>query len=245
MIAMILLVTFLCISTFVRSTPSAFFVFALFIAASMAVAVGYLCTAAYAGAALLGTAFLRNVFSGQPAIGVAVSAAQVASSMIALWGLSPKSNSTEVIASGRDDHAEEIAARIFFSVSAVFLCIPLIAYTRLMRQSFYNSVASPLEQHRRVRDMDELTQLLANDRRDPSTEPNSHVYQVLEKNLIFMFSITYTLAVTIVCIHSITEIALLLIGSLTRQFLLLLQLACDLSILASIRCSSPQSTSWL
>ena len=195
----------------------------------MAVAVSYLCTAAYAGAALLGTSFLQIVFSGQAAIGVTVSAVQVASSVIALWGLSPESNSMEVIADGRDDHAEEIAARIFFGVSAVFLCITLIAYAWSARQSFCSSVAagSVLEQHRRVGDVDELTQLLANDRRNPSAEPGLHVYQVLRKNLIFMFSIAYVFAVTLVCAHFVTVIPLLLIDFLTRRSLLLSRLACD------------------
>ncbi|KAF8554812.1 hypothetical protein OG21DRAFT_1522187 [Imleria badia] len=200
-IATILLVTSLCLSTLVRGTPSTFFAFALFIAASMAVAVSYLSTAVYAGAASLGASFLQIMFSGQAANGVAVSAVQVASSMIALWGLSPK---PVLMEGGRDGQAEEIAARIFLGVSAVFLCIPLIAYTWLTRQSFSNSITGALDQHHRVRDMDELTHLLADDRRNPSTEPNSHVLQVLGMNLIFMFSIPFVFAVTLAVSPAIT-----------------------------------------
>ncbi|KAF8547949.1 hypothetical protein OG21DRAFT_1423952 [Imleria badia] len=202
MIAMTLLVTSLCLSTFVRGTPSTFFAFALFIAASVAVADGYLCTAAYAGAALLGTSCLRIMFSGQAAIGVFVSAVQVASSMIALWGLSPKSVSMDVMVG--DDHAEDTATRILFGVSAVFLCITLFAYTRLTRQYFCSSATGALDHHRRAGDVDELTQLLPNDRRNPSTEPNSRVYQVLRRNLIFMFSIVYVFVVTLAVAPPIT-----------------------------------------
>jgi equilibrative nucleoside transporter 1/2/3 len=214
---MILLVTSLCLSTFIRGTPSTFFAFALFNAASMAVAVSYMCTAVYAGAALLGTSFLQIVLSGQAAIGVAVSAVQVVSSMVALRGPPSKFVSIEIMrADGREDHVEEIAARIFFGVSAIFLGIVLIAYTWLTRQSFYKSITSALEQHRRVGD-DERTRLVAENRRNPSTEPNSHVYQVFRQNLIFMFSITYVLAITLVGAHLITVIPLQLIGSLTRR----------------------------
>ena len=217
-IAMILLVTSLCLSTLIRGTPSTFFAFALFNAASMAVAVSYLCTAVYAGAALLGTSFLQIVLSGQAAIGVAVSAVQVVSSMIALRGSPPKPLSMEIMrAESREDHVEEIAARIFFGISAIFLSIVLIVYTWLARQPFYKSVTSALEQHRRVGGVDERTRLVADDRRNSSTEPNSHVYQVFRQNLIFMFSIAYVLAVTLVSVHLITVIVLRLMGSLTRR----------------------------
>lgn len=151
----------------------------------MAVAVGYLSTAVYADAALLGASFLQFVFSGQAAIGVAASLVQVASSMIVLWSSSPKSVS-----------AEELAARIFFGVSAAFLCIPLIAYTWLTRRSFYDPVTSALEQHHR--DMDELTQLLADYPRNSPTVPSSHVFQVLRNNLVFMLSFACVLSVTLV-----------------------------------------------
>ncbi|KAF8553879.1 hypothetical protein OG21DRAFT_1485129 [Imleria badia] len=38
-----------------------------------------------------------------------------------------------------------------------------------------DKVISTLEEHRRIRDIDELTHLLADDRRNPSTEPNSQI----------------------------------------------------------------------
>jgi equilibrative nucleoside transporter 1/2/3 len=229
--ALILLVTFLCLSTFIRCTPSTFFAFTLVNAVSMAVAIGYLSTAVFAGAALLGTSFLRAVLLGEAAIGVAVSAVQVVSSMIALWGSSPKPDSIEVTgASGGDDQAEEIAARIFFGVSAVFLGVVLIAYTWLTRQPSYKSITGALEQHRRVGDPDERTRLVADDRRYPSTEPNSHVYQVFRQNLIFMFSLAYVFTVTIVSAPShliSTVIALRLMRSLTRRSILRSQPAYD------------------
>ena len=206
-----------------------FFAFALFNAASMAVTVSYLSTAVFAGAALLGTSFLQAVLSGQAAIGVAVSAVQVASSMVALWGSSPKHISIEVTrADGREDRVEDIAARIFFGVSAVFLCITLVTYTWLSRQSFYNPVTSALGQPCGVGGSDERTGLVADDRRNSLTEPNSHVYHVFEHNLIFMFSLAYVLAVTLVSARLIAVIALQLIGSLTSRSILQSQRVCDL-----------------
>ena len=201
---MTLLVTSLCLSTFIRGTPSSFFAFALFNAASLGVATGYLCIPVYAGAALLGASFLQTVFSGQAAIGVAVSIVQVASSIIALWGSYPRTDSIEIMsADGRADQVEDIAARIFFGVSAIFLGIALIAYTWLTRQSFYKSMTS--EQHHGVGEPDERTGLLADDHRNPSTEPNLHVYHVFRQNLIFMFSLAYVFAVTLVSAHLIPD----------------------------------------
>ncbi|KAH0840096.1 nucleoside transporter-domain-containing protein [Lanmaoa asiatica] len=197
-IAMILLVISLCLSTFIQGTPSTFISFALFIATSLAVTSGYLSTAVYAGAALLGASFLQAVISGQAAVAVAVSAVQVASSMISIWSSSPKPTSMEVTRTdSRDDHPEEIAARIFFGVSAIFLGITLIAYTWLTRQSFYKSITGALEQHREVGDTDEHTRLVADDCRNPPTDANSHVYRVFRQNLIFMFSIAYVFIVTL------------------------------------------------
>jgi equilibrative nucleoside transporter 1/2/3 len=226
-IVMVLLVTSLCLSTFVRGTPSTFFAFALFNAASMAVTVSYLCTAVFAGAALLGTSFLQIVLSGQAAIGVAVSAVQVVSSMIALRGSPPKSVLIEIMrADGREDHVEEIAARIFFGVSAFFLCITLVAYTWLTRQPFYKSITSG--QHCRIGDPDERTALIVDDRRNTSTEPDSHVYQVFKQNLIFMFSIAYVLTITLVSAHLVIVFALRLIGSSTRRSCLRSLSVCNL-----------------
>ena len=199
--AMILLVTSLCLSTFVRGAPSTFFASVLLTAASMAIAASYLCTAVYGGAAFLGAAFLRAVLSGQASIALAVSVVQVASSVIALWGSSPKSVSVEALITGeRDDQAEEIAARIFFGVSAVFLSITLVAFAWLTRQSFYKSVISALEPHRGEGIPDEFTGLVTDERRSPSTETNLHVCQVFSKNLIFMFSIAYVFTVTLVSV---------------------------------------------
>ncbi|KAG8218815.1 nucleoside transporter-domain-containing protein [Butyriboletus roseoflavus] len=197
-IAMILLVTSLCLSTFIRGTPSTFFSFALFNGAAVAVTSAYLCTAVFAGAALLGASFLQTVLSGQAAVAVAVSAVQVASSMISLWGSPLKPVSMEAITTdSRDKHPEEIAARIFFAVSTVFLGITLAAYTWLTKQSFYKSVTGSLERHREVGDIDELTGLVADGCRNPLTDANSRVYQVFKQNMIFMFSIAYVFAVTL------------------------------------------------
>ncbi|KAH0835950.1 nucleoside transporter-domain-containing protein [Lanmaoa asiatica] len=204
-IAMIFLVTSLCLSTFIRSAPSTFLSFALFNTASLAVSAGYLCTATYAGAALLGPSFLQTVLSGQAAVAVVTSAVQVASSIISLWGSSPKPVSLEVKrADGEDNQAEEIAARIFFCVSVIFIGIVLVAYTWLTRQSFYKSVTGALEQHREVRNVEELTSLVADHRRTPQTEADSRVYHVVKQNLIFMFSIAYVFAVTLAVFPAIT-----------------------------------------
>ncbi|KAN0081526.1 Nucleoside transporter domain containing protein [Tylopilus felleus] len=195
---MIFVVTLLCLSTFIPTTPSTFFVFALVAAAALGLAASYHCTAVYAGAALFGAPFLRAVLSGQAAIAVVVSAVQVASAIIALWGSSPMSVLVNTMgAGGRDDQAEALAARIFFGVSAVFLCITLGSFTWLTRQPLYKSVTSALEQHRRAGVADERSGLLADNSRSPSSAPNSDIYRVFRQNLVFMFSIAYVFVVTL------------------------------------------------
>jgi len=220
-IAMLVFATFLCLSTFNRGTPFAFFAFALFNAACMAAAASYLSTSVYAGASVLGTSFLQPVLTGQAAIAVAVSAVQVASSMIALWVSSPKIVLTDIMrADSRDSQAEEIAARIIFGIGAIFLCITLVAYLWLTRQPFYKLVASTLEQYRKFGDPDELTVLVTDHRRNASTVTTSHVYQVFRKNSIFMFSLAYVFIVSLVSARFVALIALQLTGSLTSRSIL-------------------------
>ncbi|KAI9574504.1 nucleoside transporter-domain-containing protein [Boletus coccyginus] len=205
LITMILLITSLCLSTFIRSTPIAIFSFALFSAAAVAITSGYLCTAVFAGASLLGPSFLQIVISGHAAVAVAVSAVQVASSMISLRSSSHQFISMKVAsADGRDDRPEDIAARIFFGVSAIFLGITLVAYTWLTKLPFYKSALVTLEPDRRFGDTEEHTRLVADDHRDPPTEHNSRVYQVFKQNLIFMFSPAYVFAVTLAIYPAIT-----------------------------------------
>ena len=185
-----------------RATPSAFFAFTLINATLMAGINGYFSVAVYAGAALLGAPFLRAVFSGHAVIGVVVSAVQVVSSIIALQGSHSKFIS--MAGDDSDDAAEEISARIFFGVSVIFFCTALAAFTWLTKQPFYISVTGALEQRSRgVERPDERTELIAQHHRNPSAEPNLHVYQVFRKNLIFMFSLTYVFTVTLVSTHSV------------------------------------------
>lgn len=149
------------------------------------------------------------MLSGQAAIAVAVSAVQVVSAMISLWGSSSKSVTTEVIrAEGSDTEPEAIAARIFFGISAIFLGVTLVAYTWLTRQPSYKSVINALERHREVGDAEEHTGLVADDSRNPLTGTKSHVFRVFKQNWIFMFSVAYVFAVTLasVCFMAIIAV---------------------------------------
>jgi len=201
----ILLVMSLCISTFMQGTPSAFFLFVMFISASLAAVAGCMCTAVYAVASLFGVSFLQAVLSGHAAVAVAVSAVQLISSIISLWSSSPKLISAQVmVAESGADGAEELAARIFFSVSGVFLCVTLAAYAWLARQPFYKSLTKVLEQRGQVGDTDELTGLVADVYENPPTEDNSRIYSVLRQNWVFMLSIAYVFTVTLAIFPAIT-----------------------------------------
>lgn len=219
---MTLCVTSLCLSTFIQGTPWIFFTFALLNTAIMAIASGYLCTAVYAVTAVLGASFLQIMISGQAAVGVAVSLVQVSSSIISLLGSPSQIASKLVVETDHTNHrAEELAARIFFGVSAIFILSVLVVYTWLTKQPYYQSIISAVEPRYEDGDTAERTGLIAGDRRGPPTASNSHVYQVLKQNLIFMFSIAFVFAVTLASAYFITVVALQLIASLTGD------LSCD------------------
>ncbi|KAF9222057.1 hypothetical protein BS17DRAFT_232536 [Gyrodon lividus] len=203
----LLFVTLLCLSTFIRGTPSAFFSFVIFSSACLAVSAGYLATAVYAGAALLGASYLQTAMSGQAAIAVAVSAVQVASSAVSVWGSTPSSIAAFVASGGAGDGlAEEMAARIFFGVSTVFLAFTLVAYTWLTGQPVYKSTVGILEQYNEVGDGDaeELRGLMEGEPGSPPSSPNVHVLRVLKENFIFMFSVAYVFVVTLAVFPAIT-----------------------------------------
>ncbi|KAF8843172.1 hypothetical protein BDN67DRAFT_897852 [Paxillus ammoniavirescens] len=205
--AMVLFVTSLCFSTFIRGSPSAFFSFVLFSSACLAVSAGYLATSVYAEAALLGTSHLQTVMSGQAAVAVAVSAVQVASSAVSVWGSTPSTIATFVASGGAGDgQAEEMAARIFFGVSTVFLAFTLAAYTWLTRQPAYMLTVGHLEQHHKGRDGDaeELRGLIGSGPDNVPSDPRMHVLGVLKENFIFMFSIAYVYVVTLAVFPAIT-----------------------------------------
>ncbi|KAG9317629.1 nucleoside transporter-domain-containing protein [Chiua virens] len=195
-----ILVSSLCLSTFFRGTPSLFFSYTLLSMAIFAVVTGYLCTAVLAGAALLGQSFLQIVLSGQAAVAVAVSAVQVISAIISLWGSSPESPR-----SISDDQAEALAARIFFAVSTIFLVVTFTAYAWLNRQPFYQSIVGTLERHHETGHANELTGLVTGaDSNSPKAAADSRVFYVLKRNLIFFFSVAYTFCVTLAVYPAVT-----------------------------------------
>ena len=190
-----LFIVSLCLSTFVRGTPWAFFSFALFDALSLAAASSYMGAAVYARAALLGPPFLQSVLSGQAAIGVAISAVQVVSAAMSV----PTTLVVTLVADESDYLAHGMTARIFFGISTVFLITTLAAYAWLMKQAFYKSVTGAAKQQGAVQDIDELTGLVSSDdRRNIVAEASSPVYGILKRNWVFMFSIAYVFAVTLV-----------------------------------------------
>jgi len=145
------------------------------------------------------------VISGQAAVAVAVSAVQVISSLISLWGSSAKSVLAQATAvESTDGQAEELSAQIFFGVSALFLCVTLVAYTWLTRQPVYKSLTGVLEPQGEVGNTDELTGLVVDARRNPPTSANSRVFDVMKRNSSFMFSIAYVFAVTLAVYPAIT-----------------------------------------
>ncbi|KIJ70470.1 hypothetical protein HYDPIDRAFT_78688 [Hydnomerulius pinastri MD-312] len=206
-VVLVVFVSLLFFSTFIQGTPSGFFSFVLFSSVCLAACAAYLSTAVYAGAALFGGSYLQYVLSGQAAVAVAVSAVQVASSAVSVWGSTPNTIAAFIAGGGATDgKAEEVAARIFFGVSIVFSGFTFAAYTWLTRQPVYKATVGVLEQQYKIgsEDVEERRGLVSHGPSSAISDPKTHALRVLKENFIFMFSIAYVFVVTLAVFPTIT-----------------------------------------
>lgn len=90
--ALAFLTLLLTLTTFVYTTPRAFFLFVLINSVLQACAFSYLQPSVVALSSLFGPRAIQAVISGQGAIGVAVGTVQMLGAMASVWSSSPKLN---------------------------------------------------------------------------------------------------------------------------------------------------------
>ena len=244
-IATSIIMATLWISTFIQGTPSTFFGFVLFNTALIAITSSYLCAAVYAQAALLGPSLLQVVISGEAAIAVAMSVVQVVSAVTSVWGFSPTPTVIMGVldAEAAEYEVEEVAARIFFGFSALFLVLGLAAYTRLTKQTSCDSRIGSSKHLSDVEDANEHIGLLSGVHRS-LMEGTSLVYRILKQNWMFMFSIAYVHTVTLVSAYFIVMKIFQLNNALTSLSTPRSPRVHNPRTRPPLLCSLPRSTSW-
>ncbi|KAG2158973.1 nucleoside transporter-domain-containing protein [Suillus bovinus] len=197
-------VTILFLTTFLHPSPVPFFYFIMISAFCLSGCASYLSNSVFAGAALFGAPYMQSMMSGQAAIAVAVSSVQVISSAISIWGtnsLAPAFNDTDP-----DGKAEEKSARIFFGISALYMFATLLAYRWLASLPVYATTMGALEDNVKARvvsdEVDEQQPLLP--AALSSAAEGNHIFRILQKNLIYNFSVGFVFTVTLAVYPAIT-----------------------------------------
>ncbi|KAG6328807.1 hypothetical protein ID866_10281 [Astraeus odoratus] len=197
------------LSTIIQIDSSSFFSFVLFSSFFMSAARSYLATAVYAGAALLGGSCMQATMSGQAAVAVAVSIVELISTSVSVWRASSGSLvAFAVDSSVREGRTEELAARMFFGISVVFMAFIFAAYVWLIKQPLYEARVGLLElDHRKpyADNAEECRPLLSDSATSsPMSSSPSDVWRVFKANFIFLFSAAYVFAVTLTIFPSTT-----------------------------------------
>lgn len=173
----------------------------------MSAAGSYLQVSVYAGAALLGGAYMQATVAGQAAVAVAVSIVQLVSSAVSVWDASRQDIATFISEGGiGDGKAEELSARSFFGVSVLFMTLTFVAYMWLTKQPSYKTSVGTLERNSKLEDArdgdaEERLELVSVGKSTPTNEA-SEAWRVFTANITFMFSVTYVFIVTLVRVAS-------------------------------------------
>lgn len=132
-------------STFYHVEPGLFFASILVNGAVQAALDSHLQTSVIAVASLFGPHAVQALMSGQAAVATVVSAVQVLNTSLFLWTTmttTPESAGVTVV----DGPAEEGSARVFFTLSTIFLVMSAMAHNMLVAKTSYKTLAAPLEQ---------------------------------------------------------------------------------------------------
>lgn len=150
-------------------------------------------------AALFGPAAMQAVMSGQAFVGVVVSGVQLLSAAASIHSAEAARAMNVSYDKGA---AEARAARLFFGLSSVFLCVTLAAYAWLIRIPEYNAVVRPFE--------DVKSNRLGNEERNPLRGEDSdavlappekdfeQIVRVAKMNSVYEFTVAYVFVVTLV-----------------------------------------------
>ena len=212
----------------------------------MSTAGACLSTSIFAAVALLGRPYMQIMVSGQAAVGVVVSTVQLVSAAISVWGTSPEAIATFIADGGIGEGvAEQRAARMFFGVSVLFMASTSVAHLWLTRQPVYKETVGHADMHKHqdtIEDTEEDYGFITIGSGASPSDSVSDVLRVFKANFVFMFSVGYIFAVTLVRTPN-CYVNLVLIF-LARLYTLLSRLRCYRQIRMCIPFSLPPFISW-
>jgi hypothetical protein len=131
------------VSTLTPTSPTPFFIFALFLGALQSSAGTYLLTAVVAYAAYFGPLAMQSVMSGQAAVAVVVSTVQLITTLFSIRGKAPESPPTTpgVPPTGNIS----TGASYFFAIATLGLSVSYIGYRRLTRMRLFKRTVAKFE----------------------------------------------------------------------------------------------------
>ncbi|KZT26997.1 hypothetical protein NEOLEDRAFT_1061600 [Neolentinus lepideus HHB14362 ss-1] len=209
MMALAVLTLLLTLSTYTHGPPGLFFAFVIVNGIAQAGAGSYLQTSVIAVASLFGPGAMQSLFSGQAAVGVAVSLVQVLSAAASVHDSDSPSSTIAPRDPITDGKAEEKSAFVFFGLSFLFLLVSAAVYVWMTRLPAYNAVVMSEDGPGKVvtppADDDQTAEthgLVSSARRRPDARAN--IIRVAKANLIYELSVAYIFVVTLAVFPPIT-----------------------------------------
>ncbi|KIY45947.1 hypothetical protein FISHEDRAFT_48408 [Fistulina hepatica ATCC 64428] len=188
----------LTMSTFMRLSPTPFFVFVMVNAICQSALGSYLQTSVIAVASLFGPAALQSLMVGQAAVAVAINVVH----LISVWGFVQRDSTTENVdrsPAGESRGAENQSAFVFFALSTIFLVVAAAAQLWLASLPVYKTVAAPLE---RVKEVDD-DPLLFHGHHGAHSNRN-RILRVARANTVYEVAVAYVFVVTLAVFPPIT-----------------------------------------
>ncbi|KAH8106313.1 nucleoside transporter-domain-containing protein [Cristinia sonorae] len=196
------------VSTFITTSPGIYFAFVILNGVAQAAAGSYLQTSVIAVASLFGPTAMQALFSGQAAVGVAVSAIQVISSAASV-------GTTATAEQLAESKPEERSAFIFFGISTIFLLFSAAAHAWLIRLPSYKAVVGQFS-HIRHRSRGEtgasledsilsVTSLLSTTGpKVDSAQRRTQIIRVAKSNIVYNLAVAYVFVITLSVFPPIT-----------------------------------------
>ncbi|EPQ59608.1 delayed-early response protein/equilibrative nucleoside transporter [Gloeophyllum trabeum ATCC 11539] len=195
MTALAILSLLLTLSTFTHGPAGVFFAFVIVNGISQAAAGSYLQTSVIAVASQFGPAAMQALFSGQAAVGVAVSLVQVLSAAASVRGSDSDPPS--------DGKAEAKSAFVFFGLSFLFLLASAGAYIWMTRLPSYKAVVISSDSPRKgvIHSADRVnpteTHGLVSSGPTRHSDVKANILRIAKANLVYETSVAYVFIVTL------------------------------------------------
>ena len=161
------------VSAFIPSAPESYYGFSFTNAALQSVIGVYLSTSVTALASFFGPLAIQHVMSGQAAVAVVISIAQLLSTIVAVRAKGGLEEGQGALAAGMG--SADASAAIFFSISTTIMVCALVAHWYLRRIPIYHEVMGSFGAHTGNRLEEEAALLPAEARGVDETGPSSPV----------------------------------------------------------------------